>query len=146
MQMKRVIGNQNWHRAASCYVRMQVFVLERGLAIDDEFDQADRDGTTYAVIFAGDQPVATGRYLPIDAEQALLTRIATLAAYRGQHLGAQVIQALEDQARQDGKQTLIIHSELTAKGFYQTLGYRPSSAVYQEDGVDCQTLTKQVAN
>lgn len=30
MQMKRVIGNQNWHRAASCYVRMQVFVLERG--------------------------------------------------------------------------------------------------------------------
>lgn len=143
-RLQVMVGNQNWHRAASCYARMHVFVLERGLAIDDEFDQSDLDGTTYAVAFDGTQPVATGRYLQLDDTTARLTRIATLANYRGHHLGARVIAALEQVAAQRGVTKLLIHSEMTAKGFYETLGYQAHSAVYEEDGVACQTLLKEI--
>ena len=35
-----------------------------------------------------------------------------------------------------------IHSELTAKTFYEMLGYQTTSEIYLEDGEWCKTLTK----
>lgn len=137
-----VIGNQNWHRAAASFVRMSVFVLERGLAIDDEFDDLDVDGTMYVLLFDGTLPIATGRFLVANETTAKFTRIATLKQYRGQHLGSQIIVGLEKIAQQQGLKQAIIHSELTAKGFYESLGYKPISEIYMEDDVACQTLQK----
>lgn len=55
-----------------------------------------------------------------------------------------ILNSLEVYARQAGFQQLDIHSELTAKTFYESLGYQASSEMYQEDGEWCQTLTKLI--
>lgn len=34
-----VIGSDPWHRACSMYVRYRVFVMEKSIAREDEFDQ-----------------------------------------------------------------------------------------------------------
>lgn len=140
--MKMVVGNQDWQRAASCFVRMQVFVLERKIAIADEFDALDTPGTVYAVLYDEDEPVATGRFIPESQQAARFTRIATVSRYRGQQLGSQIIRALEAYACQQGYTDVEIHSELTAVAFYKKLGYLPVSAVYEEDEVPCQTLAR----
>ena len=93
---------------------MRVFVLERGIAIADEFDRNDVPGVTYVVIYDGDEPVATGRFLREDEDSGRLTRIATLADYRGQHLGSQVVTALERFAQNQHVRHLEIHAEATA--------------------------------
>lgn len=136
------IGSEPALRAASIYVRMQVFVLERGIAIDDEFDANDVPGVTYAVIFDGKTPVATGRFLREDDGSARLTRIATQADYRGQHLGTQIIRALERQAQDMHIHDLAIHAEVTAIPFYAGLGYHAVSPVYKEDGVPCRVMSR----
>ena len=46
------VGTAVYLRAASSYIRMQVFVLEKSLALSDEFDQNDTPDTIYAVLFA----------------------------------------------------------------------------------------------
>lgn len=138
------IGSEPWERASSIYVRFQVFVLERGIEMEDEFDLNDTEGRVYANLFIGDEPVSTGRFLPVGPRQARLTRVATLAKYRGKGFGKMIINSLEVYARQAGFHQLDIHSELTAKTFYESLGYQASSEVYQEDGEWCQTLTKLI--
>ncbi|HEM5989486.1 TPA: GNAT family N-acetyltransferase [Streptococcus suis] len=138
------IGSETWERASSLYVRYQVFVLERGIAKEDEFDHQDIEGRVYANLFVGEEPVSTGRFLPVGPGQARLTRIATLAKYRGKGYGKMILNSLEVYARQAGFQQLDIHSELTAKTFYESLGYQASSEMYQEDGEWCQTLTKLI--
>ncbi len=44
------VGNGVHLRAASSYIRLQVFVLERSLALSDEFDQNDQPDTIYSVL------------------------------------------------------------------------------------------------
>lgn len=66
--MNVLFGNEKWHQAAALYVRMQVFVLERGIRLTEEFDLDDHDKTDYVVIYDENKPVATGRYKQMDAE------------------------------------------------------------------------------
>ncbi|MCW6667000.1 GNAT family N-acetyltransferase [Aerococcaceae bacterium NML160702] len=139
-----VLGNQDWLRASACYVRMNVFVLERNIAIEDEFDHLDTPNRVYAVLFVGKEPVATGRFVQESDEMARLTRIATLAHARGKGYGRQIIQALEQYAQTEGIRRIVIHSELTAKTFYELLGYQTCSDVYEEDGELCQSLEKLI--
>lgn len=138
-------GSEPWNHAAALAVRLNVFVQERNIAIEDEFDDHDLPDTVYAVAYADAKtPVATGRYQPLDAKTIRIARIATLKAYRGQHLGAQVVAALENMAREQGYKTSLIHSELTAQGFYEHQGYVVSSEMYLEDGVPCVNVEKQL--
>ncbi|KRL79079.1 hypothetical protein FC17_GL000699 [Secundilactobacillus paracollinoides DSM 15502 = JCM 11969] len=122
---------------------MNVFVQERHIAIEDEFDDNDTPDMVYAVCYADNEtPVATGRFQVIDATTMRPGRIATLKAYRGQHLGAQIIAALEEVGRNEEFETSLIHSELTAQKFYEKQGYHFVSDVYEEDGVPCVNVEK----
>lgn len=138
-----LLNNTPWQRAAALFVRMNVFVLEREIAIADEFDEKDVDGTTYAVAYKDNLPVATARFIKNEDKVAQITRVATLKEYRGRHLGSKLIQLMEEYAVSEGIVQLDIHAELTAVEFYEKNGYVQSSESYLEDGVACQTLTKK---
>ncbi|MFD0897444.1 GNAT family N-acetyltransferase [Loigolactobacillus binensis] len=142
MQLK--VNATNWQRAAAFAVRLQVFVQERGLSLQAEFDDHDTDGTIYAVLYAGDLPVATGRYQQLSATTMRPGRIATLASHRGEGLGAQIIAGLEQVGREHGCTQSEIHSEMTARGFYAKLGYQSVGRPFIEDGVACILLQKQL--
>ncbi|MTV82711.1 GNAT family N-acetyltransferase [Lactobacillus sp. CRM56-3] len=124
---------------------MSVFVLERGIALADEFDDQDGADRVYAVCYdVNGQPAATGRFQTIDSTTMRPGRIATLKQYRGHHLGAQIIAGLENYGRQHGYTQSLIHSELTAQGFYERQGYHVVSDVYTEDGVPCVNVAKSL--
>lgn len=136
------VGTAVYLRAASSYIRMQVFVLEKSLALSDEFDQNDTPDTIYAVLYAGTLPIATARLLQESNRVARIGRVATLKEYRGKQLGSQVVTALEVLAEEKGVEQILIHAELTAAKFYENLGYTRIGDPYDEDGVPCITLEK----
>lgn len=139
------IGNDPWQRASSLYVRMSVFVIERGIMLDDEFDRHDGEETVYAVVYNDEgHPVSTGRFIKETDEICRFTRIATLKEFRGQQLGSQVMKGLEKYAKEHNFQHVEIHAELTAVDFYTKHGYKKASDVYLEDDIPCQTLSKQL--
>ena len=138
------VGAAAYLRAASNYIRMQVFVLEKSLALSDEFDQNDTLDTIYAVLYAGPLPIATARLLQESNRVARIGRVATLKEYRGKQLGSQVVTVLEDLAEEKGVEQLLIHAELTAAKFYENLGYTRIGKPYDEDGVPCITLEKRL--
>ncbi|SFC62397.1 Predicted N-acyltransferase, GNAT family [Alkalibacterium subtropicum] len=142
--MKVHAGSENWNRAAAFYVRMQVFVLEREISLQEEFDSKDTDGTVYVVLYDDGKPVATGRYKEIDSETIRPGRIAVLKDYRKQGLGEQLLKELEKIGQKNGCTKSVIHGELTAAEFYEKLGYVRVSDIYYEDGAPCVTLNKQL--
>lgn len=144
--MKTHVGSENWNRAAAFYVRMQVFVLEREISLQEEFDSEDTDGTVYVVLYDEDKPVATGRYKEIDSDTIRPGRIGVLKDYRRQGLGERVVKELEKLGQKNGCTKSVIHGELTAAKFYEKLGYSRVSDVYYEDGAPCVTLDKELNN
>ncbi|MCC5893986.1 MAG: GNAT family N-acetyltransferase [Alkalibacterium sp.] len=121
---------------------MQVFVMERHIALDVEFDDEDHDQTLYVVVYDGEKPVATGRFIMTDAHTVRPGRIAVLKEYRNRRLGERVITELEKHAQLKGCNLSVIHGELSAAGFYEKLGYLREPGIYEEDGVPCVTLKK----
>lgn len=136
------IGSEKWHQAAAYFVRMKVFVLERDIAIQDEFDSEDHDEAVYVVLYDNDKPVATGRFIQMDEGTVRPGRIAVLNDYRGKGLGERVVKELEAYARTRGCKTSEIHGEMSAAPFYEKLGYTREGETYLEDGVPCITLKK----
>ena len=64
--------------------------------------------------------------------------------HRGKECAREIIQKLEEYAKNTNVLCINIHSELTAKTFYEMLGYQPTSEIYLEDGEWCKTLTKNL--
>ena len=56
--MKKIVGADEWIRAASCFLRYQVFVLEQGIPAELEFDGKDIPQQTYYLFLDQKRPVA----------------------------------------------------------------------------------------
>lgn len=142
--MKLIVESSKPARAAAGYIRMSVFVLERGIALTDEFDDKDSDSMVYAVLFDGKLPAATCRFETYDDHTLKVGRVATLKESRGHGYGRKVVSALEEKAKKMGFTHSLIHSEMDAINFYKRLGYEITSDVFYEDGVPCVVVEKDL--
>jgi YbgC/YbaW family acyl-CoA thioester hydrolase len=116
-------------------VREAVFVQEQAIPKEMEWDAADAK-LTHAVLYNRlGQAVATGRLLQPAPGVAQVGRMAVLRVLRGGGLGAQVLQALENQARQRGDTELMLHAQQSAQGFYAKLGYSVRGQPFEEAGI-----------
>lgn len=108
-------------------IRFTVFCEEQNVPLDLEIDEYDgRDDTQYVLVLDGDKAAATGRIIHTD-KGLKLGRIATLKAYRGQGLGATVVQALCGAAVAEGASPVYLEAQLHAIPFYEKCGFRVAS-------------------
>ncbi|KRM11416.1 GNAT family N-acetyltransferase [Paucilactobacillus suebicus] len=143
--MRIEVSNNPWQQAAALSIRLKVFVQERGLNKQDEFDGGDTEQTVYAVAWQDERtPVATVRFQQVDEQTMRPGRVATLPEYRGQGTAQRALLATEKYGQSFGMIHSVIHSELTAQGFYERCGYQVSSTPFIEDGVECIELTKKI--
>lgn len=117
-----------WYESGADYtpcaeVRKTVFVAEQGYTLAEEFDEYD-SVCPHLVLFDGDTPVATGRLVLLSDGTAKLGRIAVLKAYRGQHLGAQIVQELLKRAKAEGAVRAYVSAQSYAVPFYNKFGLR----------------------
>ena len=115
--------------SASKEVRVSVFVDEQKYPISEEFDEHDKT-CPHLVIFDGEKPVATGRIFIIENNTAKLSRIAVLKEYRGKHLGAEVMNALIERAREMNASSVYISAQTYAVPFYEKFGLKAYSEEY----------------
>ena len=100
-------------------IREKVFVLEQGF--ENEFD--DIDNIAYhLVVFYQEQPVGTARMFDENG-QMMLGRIAVLKEYRHLHIGSQILQLLENKARELGYHEVVLSAQVRVKSFYEKNGY-----------------------
>ena len=128
--------------SAAQAIRHAVFAAEQGIAADLMCDAAD-DSAVHALAFNRfGVPLASGRLLAAEGGVAKIGRMATLASVRGAGLGAAVLQALMQAARERGDRELLLHAQTSAVGFYRRAGFSEQGAVFEEAGVMHQTMRR----
>lgn len=123
-------------------VRKKVFVQEQGFV--DEFDDTD-GAATHLVAYDGDNPVGTCRiFTGNEPGVYILGRLAVTKEYRQHHLGARLVAAAEELARQNSGKCVLLHSQEQAVPFYEKQGYTVCSEMEYEEFCPHYWMKKQL--
>ena len=122
------------HKLASP-LRTEVFVHEQNVPADMEWDEADATALHCVAVNRMGLPLATGRLLVHAPGVARIGRMAVKKNLRGSDLGARVLQALVDAAQARGDQSVVLHAQCSAEGFYKRAGFSAHGPVFEEAGM-----------
>jgi len=124
-------------------IRRTVFIEEQGVPAAIEMDANDAT----AIHFVGyqfEQPIAAGRIREIEPGIGKVERVCVLPEYRGQHIGVQLMEAMEEHARSIGIYKLKLNSQSYAIPFYEKLGYAITSEEFFEAGISHHSMEKNL--
>lgn len=113
-------------------IRTVVFVEEQGFK--QEFDKID-DSAYHLIIYEDGKAVANGRLFKDDTmENAyIIGRLAVIKNYRNRHLGAKLIELLEEKVKSLKGERISLSAQCRAKAFYEKLGYVASGDIYLDE-------------
>jgi predicted GNAT family N-acyltransferase len=105
-------------------IRVNVFVHEQQIAIEEELDEQDPLSVHFIVFETlTNKPVATCRLVP-DKDHCHLGRMCILEEYRSIGLGKLMSDKFDTEARKLGYKTITIHAQKYAQPFYEKIGYQ----------------------
>jgi len=112
-------------------IRESVFVREQGVPLVLEMDDQDAH-CEHALAWAADgSTVGTGRLLP----DGHIGRMAVLKDSRGKGVGALLLQALIERARQRGDAEVRLNAQTHVTGFYRHFGFVVTGTEFIEAGI-----------
>ncbi|WP_046496000.1 GNAT family N-acetyltransferase [Streptomyces odonnellii] len=138
----------------ACFaVRKEVFVVEQQVAEDIEYDGRDEQALQVLAVREDGTPLGTGRLLygPDAADRTggdpavgSLGRLAVTAAARGGGVGAALVRAIEDAARELGLAVVDLHAQSHALGFYERLGYEAYGPEFMDAGIPHRSMRRAI--
>ncbi|MFC9974038.1 GNAT family N-acetyltransferase [Spirillospora sp. NPDC127200] len=114
-------------------IRLRVFVAEQGVPVELELDELDGEAEHFLARLGGG-PVGTVRMVRRGGA-AVLGRLAVLPEARGTGLGAALVRAVEERAREAGLAAVELHAQTPARAFYERLEYAAFGAEEMEAGI-----------
>ncbi|MEN9295617.1 MAG: hypothetical protein RIS03_1312, partial [Pseudomonadota bacterium] len=89
----------------------------------------------HALALINDQAVGTARLI-LNDQKAKIGRMAVLEEQRSQGIGAALLDALVQEARQQQIKLIELHAQVHAEQFYAKLGFVAVGEVFSEAGID----------
>ena len=117
--------------AAASAIRHAVFVGEQGVPVELELDDFDAI-SLHALAYEGETALGTGRLLP----DGHIGRMAVRRTARGAGVGSMLLRSLMQQARLRGDAGVVLHAQLSARGFYERHGFAAEGAVFMDAGIE----------
>ena len=127
-------------------IRNQVFVKEQGVPLDREIDNYEAYTIHFVLYQDTETPMATLRLLPLEDGKIKVQRMAVLKEFRKKGLGKVIMEAAETFANEHDYQQLALGAQLTARDFYQRLGYQAEGDIFLDAGIEHVTMTKTLQN
>lgn len=125
-------------------VRLEVFVAEQNVPVEEELDALDTDPTTTHVIAVDDatgETLGTARLLPAPNQPGHfhIGRVAVRKSARGRKIGVALLSVLEDVAQMQSSSSATVielSAQTQATGFYSKIGYEQlSEKQYLDAGI-----------
>lgn len=127
-------------------LRIAVFVGEQNVPLElemDEYDDLNRNDVVALAAYSDQELIGTARYL-IKGKQYKIGRVAVKKEFRGQGVGAKLLNTIEIQAQNNGIDSMILGAQLGAQAFYAQLGYEPYGPIFDDAGIDHVMMKKTV--
>lgn len=125
-------------------IREEVFQKEQGVLPEEEFDGSDRHSESLVMSEDG-KPIATGRIVIGQRGEAMIGRLACIKEKRGTGCGKTVMERLIERCMEKGFDTVYVHAQTRAKGFYKRLGFEEYGEVFMEAGIPHINMKKVIA-
>ena len=117
-------------------IRQIVFVKGQSVPLSLEIDENEAYCLHFVLYDDKDQAAATCRILPNkEHSEVILQRMAVLPAYQKQNLGRFLLEDVIQFCQKQGFKRMILHAQLTAKGFYDKLGFTYFGEEFEEAGI-----------
>ncbi|WHI47454.1 GNAT family N-acetyltransferase [Microbulbifer sp. JMSA004] len=124
------LADWNIDRDAIRSIREAVFVQEQQVPADLEWDDQE-ETSQHFLVFRETIPVATGRL----TQGGKIGRMAVQKSSRGSGIGAQLLQAICEQAKVQNFQQVHLHAQQHAEGFYLQAGFEVEGDMFYEAGI-----------
>ncbi len=124
-------------------IRIEVFVGEQRVPPEEELDDLDAVAVHVLALIA-DEPVGTGRLIPVGGDHGKIGRMAVRKPYRGRGVGTAIMEVLMDVARQRGMRSLSLSAQLHALGFYERFGFEAHGEVFLEAGIEHREMERSL--
>jgi predicted GNAT family N-acyltransferase len=125
-------------------IRHVVFVQEQRVPLSEEIDDKEALCIHFVCYLDDKTPVGTVRLLPVNDEKMMLQRMAVLKEYRSQNYGRELVLAAENFAKEHGFKEIELHAQLTAKPFYEKLGYQEFGDEFLDAGIRHVAMKKEL--
>lgn len=126
-------------------VRDAVFVGEQGVPRAVELDAIDPDCLHVLAEDAAGAPVGTARLVPPQpGGGARISRMAVLAGWRSAGVGALLLEALVDLARDCGWRHLVLDAQVAAERFWARHGFQPVGDRFEIVGIVHQSMRRDL--
>jgi len=139
------IAEANWkfQNKVLSDLRRLVFILEQKVPVEEEWDGQDEDAWHWLATGPERQPIGTARLLP----DGQVGRMAVLSDFRGQGIGAAMLEQILNKANNLGMKSLFLHAQIHALDFYLKAGFVATGEQFMEAGIahTKMTLTLQPA-
>jgi predicted GNAT family N-acyltransferase len=119
-------------------LRFAIFVGEQNVPPGIELDDLDAS-CVHAVAYDVDgKAVGTGRLLP----DGHIGRMAVVVEWRRRGIGAEILEALVNEARTRGHKEVMLSAQLQAAEFYRGAGFVAEGKVFEEAGILHQKMRR----
>ena len=127
---------------AAIGVRFRVFVEEQQVPPEEELDAYDA-AATHAVAVHQGLAVGTGRVI-LDKDSARIGRMAVDREWRRHGIGGLLLLFLEEEARNQGATSFVLHAQEYVKSFYAAHGYQEYGEVFLEVDIPHVEMRKSI--
>lgn len=140
----------NEEREAVFAVRMVVFVEEQAVPPEEELDALDMVATHFLARQTGAMEadaasiVGAARLVDKGDGKAKIGRVAVLREHRGKGVGALLMQAVEQTARERGFTQLVLDAQCYAIPFYEKLGYVAEGDIFLDCDIEHRFMSKSL--
>jgi len=136
------IGIMAWREALPFArpVRDKVFIEEQRVPRELEWDEWDESSDHAVAIDPAGKAIGTARLLP----DGRIGRMAVLKERRGKGVGAALLRAMLDRARERSMTRAVLHAQVQAAGFYRRFGFRERGEEFMEAGIAHVEMTLEL--
>lgn len=116
-------------------VREKVFIEEQDVPRELEWDEWDERSDHAVALDGRSNAIGTARLLPVGCIGGRIGRMAVLRPWRGRGVGAALLEALLQLARERGMPEVTLHAQTHAAGFYRKFGFDTRGDEFLEAGI-----------
>lgn len=117
-------------------VRRAVFIEEQSVPEELELDEHDSQCLHVIAILSDNNAIGTGR-LMLDGR---IGRMAVLKDYRGIGVGLAILKSLVQIAQDKHLPNIHLHSQCSAIGFYEKLGFIAEGEIFMDAGIEHRNM------
>jgi predicted GNAT family N-acyltransferase len=116
------------------HIRIEVFVKEQAVPIEEEWDGLDDDALHLLAVGPTGEPIGTNRLL-IHEKTGHIGRMAVMKSWRGKGVGLALMQTMLEIARKQGLKDLFLNAQTYAIPFYEKVGFKAVGDEFDEAGM-----------